>query len=231
VIHVHHRIPRQDVALGLVRAEGVTGGPAPASLAAALDAAIAARRGAALTAATEARRGACRDILRNGKYKPTGRGKPASEYLLREATEGDFPRINGLVDANNLVSLAHLVPISLWDLDLAACAELEFRLGAAGEAYVFNLGGQTLDLTDLLVGCGLLGGASKPMVTPIKDSLATKTTPATTRVAAAIYWPTAAGDLDELARVTEELRRWLAVCGASPTSAVAVCRPGDTAAL
>lgn len=59
---------------------------------------------------------------RNGRYKPTGRGKPANEYLLRAANDGTFPSINGLVDSNNLLSLEHMVPISVWDLDLAQFA-------------------------------------------------------------------------------------------------------------
>ena len=31
---------------------------------------------------------ATRDLLRHGGYKPTGRGKPASEYLVRAVGEG-----------------------------------------------------------------------------------------------------------------------------------------------
>jgi hypothetical protein len=35
-----------------------------------------------------------RDLLRHGGYKPTGRGKPSSEYLLGAAAEGGMPAIN-----------------------------------------------------------------------------------------------------------------------------------------
>ncbi len=45
-------------------------GPAPAALAAALDALIARRAAAPLDEAEEARRKGSRDILRNGVYKP-----------------------------------------------------------------------------------------------------------------------------------------------------------------
>src|SRR5688572_10209828 len=55
---------------------------------------------------------AIRDMLRFGKYKPTGRGKPASEYLLRAAVEDKFPWINNLVDINNWISLKSMLPIS-----------------------------------------------------------------------------------------------------------------------
>ena len=51
------------------------------------------------------RRKRVRAMLRHGKYKPSGRGKPASEFLLRAALDDAFPRINGPVDANNIVSL------------------------------------------------------------------------------------------------------------------------------
>src|SRR3712207_7695492 len=44
-------------------------------------------------------------LLRNGGFRPSGRNKPASEYLAQAAREGRFPRINNLVDVNNLVSL------------------------------------------------------------------------------------------------------------------------------
>jgi DNA/RNA-binding domain of Phe-tRNA-synthetase-like protein len=219
-VTIHNRVPRDDLALGLVVAEGLTSGPAPAALAAALDDAIAERRAA--PEATSARQQAVRDLLRNGKYKPTGRAKPASEYLQRAANEGTFPRINGPVDACNLVSLRSAVPISLWDLDLAATSELEFRLGAAGESYVFNASGQTLDLEDLVCGCALSAGASRPTVTPVKDSLATKLVPATTRVAAAIYWPTGAGSVEPVAA---ELFAWLRACGTDVRGGVASCPP------
>lgn len=62
-------------------------------------------------------RSATRDLLRHGGYKPTGRGKPASEYLVRAATEGVLGSINPAVDACNAVSLNSGLPISLVDRD------------------------------------------------------------------------------------------------------------------
>src|SRR5262245_25422439 len=58
-----------------------------------------------------------RDLLRHGGFKPAGRSKPASEYLVGALAEGRFPRINALVDACNVVSLHSGLPISLVDLD------------------------------------------------------------------------------------------------------------------
>lgn len=183
-------IGRKDAGLAIVAAAGLPPSPAlPAAAEAELRALLDARRGAELAPAEEARRAACRNLLRNGGYKPTGRGKPASEYLLGAAKEGAFPRVNALVDVNNLVSLKHLLPISLWDAGLCSSPDFEFRLGRPEESYVFNPSGQELDLEDLVCGCELAGGSSRPIVTPIKDGMRTKVRPETAAVIGAIYYP------------------------------------------
>ena len=64
------------------------------------------------TAFPEAVRVAIRDVLRVGGYKPSGRGKPASEFLHAVACEQGLPVVNNLVDINNLVSLGTALPIS-----------------------------------------------------------------------------------------------------------------------
>ena len=233
-ITIHNRIPRDDVALGLVRIEGIEVGPAPQALADELELWIDHRGGGTLTDEEEAVRKGSRDMLRNGVYKPTGRGKPASEYLARAANEGNFPRINGPVDANNLVSLKHCVPISVWDLDLARTGEFEFRLGNAGERYVFNPTGQELDLQDLVCGCGLLPGeepTSRPMVTPIKDSLATKLRPETTRLAGCLYYPLTVGSREALEQASAEFLRWLTLCGPRASGTLALGLPHETVEL
>lgn len=229
-IEVRHAIARPDLGFGLVRAEGLSVGSAAPELAVALDAQIEARV-APLDGPSDARRKAARDILRNGSYKPTGRGKPASEYLLRAVQEG-FPRINGPVDANNLVSLRYLVPISVWDLDLAAARRFELRLGAEGESYVFNPAGQVLELRDLVCGCGLdEDGASRPLVTPIKDGMASKVQAETRRLAGVIYWPLSAGGEELLRAATQELARWLGTCGGEVATTMTLLGPGDTVEL
>jgi DNA/RNA-binding domain of Phe-tRNA-synthetase-like protein len=227
----HHRVGRDDLGLGFVIATGLAGGPAPAELEAELGRWIE-RRQRPLEGVDEQRRQASRDILRNGSYKPTGRGKPASEYLLRAVKEGSFPRVSGPVDANNLVSLAHLVPISVWDVELAGTRELEVRLGRSGESYVFNPSGQVLALDDLVSGCGLYpDGASRPLVTPIKDGLATKIRPASRTIAGCIYFPLASGGIDALQAATGELEHWLRACGSAPRSASGVCPPASSLTL
>jgi len=130
----------------------------------------------------DAVRSAVRELLRHGGYKPTGRGKPASEYLIRAVGEGALGSINAAVDACNVVSLHSGLPISVVDLSLA---KPPFRVGLAaeGSAYVFNQGGQTIDLGGLLC----LFDADGPCANAVKDAQRTKTTPQTTRTLS-ILW-------------------------------------------
>jgi len=129
-----------------------------------------------------------RDLLRHGSYRPSGRGKPASEYLLRAALEGTFPLVNGPVDVNNAVSLASGLPGSLFDADLSG-TELLLRHGRAGEAYTFNAAGQTIDLEDLLVVCRKTDDGWEPCGNPVKDSMETKVRESTRTILAVLYAP------------------------------------------
>lgn len=131
----------------------------------------------------------CRDMLRFGRYKPTGRGKPASEYLLRSAREGTFPRINIPADINNYISLKYLVPISVWDRDKINAESLVFRTGRTGESFVFNPTGQILEIEDLVSGFARKGSEEIPIVTPVKDCQLTKTDRETRNICVAIYYP------------------------------------------
>lgn len=227
---VENRLPVENAAggirLGLVRAAGVQPGATVPDLDTAINTFEADSEDR-----SEARRLAARDMLRNGRYKPTGRGKPASEYLLRAVSEDVFPRINAVVDVNNLISVEAALPISLWDLDCAAANRYVFRLGAEGESYVFNASGQTLDLHDLAVGCRAdESGAGEPIVSPIKDCHATKTTPESRHVVGCIYAPVNTVEHDELRTICERFAQWLGRCGAEHTS-LAVAGPGETVEL
>lgn len=168
----------------------------------------------------EERRKEVRKMLKQGKYRPTGRGKPASEYLLRTAREGHFPRINTLVDLGNWLSLKSLLPLSLWDLDRAGGQTYELRLGKAEEEYVFNEAGQTIRLEDLVLLAKVEGGKSTPFANPVKDSLATKTTDSTVSIGVALYAPLSLGEA-EVAKYLEELSHWLKQT--SPQSQVRWC--------
>lgn len=136
--------------------------------------------------ADDAVRGAVRDLLRQGGYKPTGRGKPASEYLVRAVGEGALKSINAAVDVCNVVSLHSGLPVSVVDLSLAT-APFEVKLAAPGTDYVFNASGQTIDVEGLLC----LFDAQGACANAVKDSQRTKTTPATTQTLS-ILWGTTA---------------------------------------
>jgi DNA/RNA-binding domain of Phe-tRNA-synthetase-like protein len=174
------------VSFGVVRGAGLSVAASPAALSGALDEAIA--RATSRSDDEPARR-AVRDMLRHGRYKPTGRQKPASEYLLGAAREGRFPRISNLVDINNLVSLESLLPISVVDVARAGTRRFLARRGRAGEEYVFNSAGQSIALEDLLLVAALPGDV--PCANPVKDSMATKVVDATSEVLAVLYAPAA----------------------------------------
>lgn len=140
-------------------------------------------------------RGTVRDLLRHGGYKPTGRGKPASEYLLRAAADGSLGSINLAVDACNAVSLHSGLPISVVDL---ARARPPFRIGLApaGARYVFNASGQEIDLGGLLC----LFDADGPCANAVRDAQRTKTR-AETEATLSVLWgsTTLAGRVREAA--------------------------------
>ncbi len=133
-----------------------------------------------------------RTMLRHGAYKPSGRGKPASEYLLNAAIRGEFPIVNGPVDANNAVSLASGLPGSIFDADLSG-RRLLLRHGLAGESYVFNPSGQSIDLEDLLVVCREADEGWEPCGNPVKDSMATKVRAESRDVVGILYAPHSLG--------------------------------------
>ncbi len=127
-------------------------------------------------------RQAVRDLLRQGGFKPTGRSKPAAEYLLRAAGEGRLSTINLAVDACNAVSLHSGLPISVIDLDRAV-PPLRVAVAPPGAAYVFNPAGQTMQLDGLLC----LHDAQGPCANGVKDSQRTKTCGETRRTLSLIW--------------------------------------------
>jgi DNA/RNA-binding domain of Phe-tRNA-synthetase-like protein len=139
-----------------------------------------------------------RDLLRHGGFKPTGRSKPASEYLIKAADNGFLGPINLLVDACNVVSLHSGLPISVVDLDRTH-APLRLGLADPDASYVFNASGQTIDIGTLLC----LADAEGPCANAVKDSQRTKTHDETRRCLYVIW-----GTID-LAGRTEETAAWL----------------------
>lgn len=159
----------------------------------------------------ESVRSTVRDLLRHGGYKPTGRGKPASEYLVRAAGEGALGSINAAVDACNAVSLHSGFPISVVDLDLAR-APFRIAVAPAGASYVFNASGQEIDLGGLLC----LFDADGPCANAVRDAQRTKTR-AETRSTLSVIWG-CAGFEERLASAEQWYRSLLEQTGARTES-------------
>ena len=145
----------------------------------------------------DAVRAAVRDLLRHGGYKPTGRGKPSSEYLIRAVSDGALGSINLAVDAGNAVSLHSGLPISVIDLDKAR-PPLRIAVAAAGSRYVFNASGQEIDVA----GLPCLFDDGGPSANAVKDAQRTKTSQDTTRTLS-VVWGTRA-----LAGRTQAVVEW-----------------------
>jgi DNA/RNA-binding domain of Phe-tRNA-synthetase-like protein len=167
----------------------------------------------------EAVRAAVRDMLRHGGYKPTGRGKPASEYLVRAAAEGALGAINLAVDACNAVSLHSGFPISVVDLDRAT-QPLRIALAPAGASYVFNASGQEIDLSGLVC----LFDAEGPCANAVRDAQRTKTRAESTRTLSVLWG--CAGFEDRLRAADEWYRALLGGAGI-PTAPVSVVTGGS----
>ncbi len=141
---------------------------------------------AAPLSSDDAVREAVRSLLRHGGFKPTGRSKPASEYLIKAVREGMLSCINLAVDACNVVSLHSGLPISVIDLDRAR-PPLRIGLAPAGASYVFNASGQSIDVAGLLC----LFDAEGPCANAVKDAQRTKTDPQTQRTLSLVWGTTA----------------------------------------
>jgi DNA/RNA-binding domain of Phe-tRNA-synthetase-like protein len=137
----------------------------------------------------ESAREAVRTLLRHGGFKPAGRSKPASEYLVKAAAEGRLSSINLAVDACNVVSLHSGLPISVVDLERAR-EPLRVGIAPDGATYVFNASGQVIDLAGLLC----LFDAEGPCANAIKDAQRTKTDEQTRRTLSLIWGTNALPD-------------------------------------
>ncbi len=193
-----------DVGIDLGAASGNVEPDSASSLAAALKEA----RDKGESLVSPERKAGLRSLLRYGSYKPAGRSKPSSEYLLQALLEDDFPKVNYFVDSINVVSLVSAYPISIIDLDKSG-EELLIRRGFEGENYVFNQGGQSIDLKDLLCVCRKNGQDWLPTANPVRDSMATKLFPGAARALAFIYAPGGPEGRD-LQAACEQLASYLA---------------------
>lgn len=135
-----------------------------------------------LRAPDDALRAAVRDMLRQRGFKPTGRSKPSSEYLLRASADSTWKPINAAVDAGNAVSLHSGLPISVVDLDKLT-PPLSVRSAPEGESYVFNPTGQVISLGGLPCLYDAVGACANA----VKDAQRTKTSDGTQRTLS-ILW-------------------------------------------
>ena len=151
-----------------------------------------------------------RNLLRYGGFKPSGRSKPASEYLIGAVEKGRMGSINAAVDCCNVASLHSGLPISVVDIGRGMGP---WKLGIAedGVSYVFNPTGQVIDIGGLIV----LHDQSGPCGGPVKDSQRTKTHPET-RETLSVIWGTV--DLPHRSRQTAEwYTALMKQCGATIT--------------
>ena len=171
-----------------------------------------------LPAPDDATRAAIRDVLRLRGFKPTGRSKPSSEYLLRAQRDGGIRSINLAVDAGNAISLHSGLPISVVDLDKLT-PPLAIHSAAMGEAYVFNPTGQVIDLG----GLPCLYDRAGACANAVKDAQRTKTS-GETRATLTVIWSS-----EELQARTEQAlqlyRTLLRDAGASLEEVAVVAEP------
>jgi len=127
-----------------------------------------------------------RSLLKAYGFHPSGRNRPASEFLVKDLlARGAFNPISNVVDINNHLSLLSHLPISILDRDKAG-DRLSLRVGVEPEQYVFNREGHALTLRDLLV-VARDEGKREAMGSPVKDSQATKVFEDTSRVTGIVY--------------------------------------------
>ncbi|MBF0406638.1 MAG: hypothetical protein HQM10_04745 [Candidatus Riflebacteria bacterium] len=127
-----------------------------------------------------------RSLLKTYGFHPSGRNRPASEFLAKDLqARGEFKPINNVVDINNHVSMLSFLPISV--IDRAKDTEdIILRTGTEAEEYVFNKEGQVLSLKNLLV-LARNSGNHLPVGSPVKDSQETKVFEDTRNILVVIY--------------------------------------------
>ena len=127
-----------------------------------------------------------RSLLKVYGFHPSGRNRPASEFLAKDLQmRGQFNPINNAVDINNHLSLLSHLPISILDGDKTG-SHLCIRVGMEDEKYVFNREGQDLALKGLLV-IASGGHDNTPFGSPVKDSQATKIFETTKSLIGVVY--------------------------------------------
>lgn len=135
-----------------------------------------------------------RSLLRAGGFKPTGRSKPASEFLRGAAADAPLRSINPAVDICNAVSLHSGLPISVVDAALLG-PPLRVAVAAPDTRYVFNAAGQVIEVGGLLC----LHDAEGPCANAVKDAQRTKTGADTVSTLSLVWGARAAPERAEMA--------------------------------
>lgn len=138
-----------------------------------------------------------RDLFRHSGFKPTGRNKPASEYLIKAASEDRLSSINPAVDFCNIVSLHCGLPISVVDLEKTD-GLLVIQPAPQDTSYVFNVSGQEIQVDGLICLFDEQGACANA----VKDSQRTKTSDTTTQTLN-IIWGT-----NELPEYCGQAQQW-----------------------
>lgn len=114
--------------------------------------------------------------------KDPARYRPAAEALLRRVKQGKgVPRVNAIVDINNLLSLETGISIGAYDVDKIA-PPIVARPGEDGDSYE-GIGRGPLNLA----GLPLLADASGPFGCPTSDSERSAVTSDTHRLAMVLF--------------------------------------------
>jgi len=145
-----------------------------------------------------------RRLFREAGTDPT-RYRPSSEALLRRVLKGDeLPAIHPLVDLNNCVSVALVVPSCVM-AEGSFAPPLALRRGRPGERM------ESLRGDFDLAGKPLLEDAGGPFGTPITDSLRVAVEPGTERGWMVVYLPASvlgAKDVDAQLGTLSGIARW-----------------------
>ena len=176
---------RGILALGLLEADGLSGDPLPPAFLAERDQTVArwltthgGRQPSDVPGVAETRA-----LFHKLSIDPT-KHRPSSEALLRRVLQGrGLPELSPVVDACNLASLEHQLPLGLYDRDKVR-GIVAVRVGSEGEGYE-GIRNQHVNLHARL----LLADEAGPFGAPTSDSLRTSVTAATRNVAVVLFCP------------------------------------------
>jgi len=180
-------LPPGPLQIGLIEADGVRVGPSRPAYLERISAEVAPILAPEWIFPDNYQKG-IRSLLKAYGFHPSGRNRPASEFLVKDLLgRGAFNPINNVVDINNHLSLTTHLPISIFDRAKAG-DDLILRVGIEGEQYVFNREGQELSLKHLLlVARHDTTPAGTPVGSPVKDSQATKVFEDTSSITGVVY--------------------------------------------